>query len=255
MRWRYCLILFGITAGFALAVASSGCGNYSTTIHGQYYNYQPNPVTATRPVNSAPPDDPPDTTDPLLADGDPLAKAGDPLTDDSPATPPDPLAGNGDPVAGGSPTHGWYWIDGSIEGGRIGIFVNGKSIGQFTVRVDKEITWFCHPGENTLTFVHFPAHGQGVCNVFLSVVNKRPPAHNTILTYDTSQADYPVDQTNIDTQPNADMTPAVPDGRTNRTQSDAGATPIVPHGQTNHVPAAATSSPGPTSETRTFFDE
>ncbi len=144
-------------------------------------------VSLTTKTSSAP------AVDPQISRGDPMVDAADPLAAPSSSTGPaaSRFADSRDPGAAktAGQTQGWYWVVGDIQSGQVAIAVNGTPVGRYSVHVDKEITAYCHPGLNTLTFTHYPLLGstQPVCGAHLEILNGHAPkGAPPLLVYDTN---------------------------------------------------------------------
>jgi hypothetical protein len=129
--------------------------------------------------------------DPLDAGGDRLIQhdaldsGGDALTKDSDSpSSQDPLSSVG--------TTNWYWMRGSISGGTITVEVNGITLGQYSVHMDKEITRMLHPGGNSITFTPQRDNPQTPVQAHLEVVySQMSPGQLPPLVYDTRQITQP----------------------------------------------------------------
>ena len=223
-----------------LAALLAGCGDYNTPLHEDNGEWQPTPVASqphTEPALADPSN--PDTTDPLMADGDPLAKSTDPVLQSPTEIASDRMTGQGDPMnQSTNPTFGWYWINGSIQSGSVAISVNGVSIGRYSVHIDKEITKLCHPGVNTLLFTHYPSRGAGLCPVTLRILNGHAPQGSPpLMVYDTV----------------AEAT--APDLSGDQDQMDPSTQLPTPGAPTNPLPTVSPLPSQPITEMRTFTGE
>jgi hypothetical protein len=107
-------------------------------------------------------------------------------------------------------TKDWYWIRGSIDNGEIDIAVNGVPIGRWSVHVDKEITPFCHPGENQISFTQHPYQSDQPVAAHLHVVaSQQDPGAPPLATYDVPAENQP-----SPTSPVAPSSAPPPDTRT-----------------------------------------
>lgn len=143
-------------------------------------------------VSTAAANPPPVASDPLdsdasqnhLAQADPLDAGGDSLENGNSLAGQDPLSAVG--------TNNWYWLRGNITGGAIAIAVDGVSMGEYTVHMDKEITRMLHPGVNTLTFTPKRDNPLVPVQAHLEVVySQMQPGEPPPLIFDTRQTIKP----------------------------------------------------------------
>jgi hypothetical protein len=128
--------------------------------------------------------------DPLLSDTQPPLDAAtpDPVTDTSKALDQDTESPYdiSDPLSTRSGPKNWYWLKGSISGGQVEIKVNGRSIGAYSVHMDREITDRLRPGYNTVEFSPRPDVSQQPVKAHLNIVYSQQEAGALpVLVYDT----------------------------------------------------------------------
>src|SRR5579883_38301 len=129
--------------------------------------------------------DPLDAGSSSLGGSDPLDSGKDAVTRGNAA------GGASDPLSGVG-TSNWYWLRGSISGGTINVAVNGVTLGQYSVHMDKEITRMLHPGSNSITFTSQRDIAMEPVQAHLEVVySQMSPDQPPPLIYDTRQMTKP----------------------------------------------------------------
>jgi len=166
-------------------------------------------VVGADPSNTGMPDA---GADPLASAAAPTATSATPGADLAPTDPfgkgisdpaegKDGLTGNYDPVSqdhtmtpqsnpllGGRQVKNWYWMRGTIFGGRINITINHISIGSYTARIDMEITDRLREGINDVQFEQIPSTPHTPVRAHLDVVySQQASGALPVLTYDTQQ--------------------------------------------------------------------
>lgn len=93
-----------------------------------------------------------------------------------------------DPLISRSRPKNWYWLRGRIENGEVAIFVNGRPVGRYSVRIDHEITDNLVPGFNTITFQPLPdTTSEPVYAHIVVTYAQQAPDQAPVLTYDTEK--------------------------------------------------------------------
>ncbi len=185
MQLRVKTILKAVLLLTVALILLPGCGDFEARPDSdQDYDYTPTPDVHLVPKQS-PGEPTSQIDDPLAKGGDPMAGNGDPMTNYDRQQGADPLNSNGDPMQQAGKTQYWYWVTGKIPTGSLDIAVDGVSIGRYSVSIDKEITPFVHPGENSLTFTKI-ASGSPVSAHLQVIYSQQEPGAPPVLTYDAS---------------------------------------------------------------------
>ena len=240
-----------LALGCVLAMASTGCGrsDWGNNEDATPFTPRTTPVSVGGDINLTPKASSSPADDPQISHGgDPMVDAADPL-----AASPSPFDSTGsrltdsrDPGAAknSSQTQGWYWVVGDVQSGQVAISVNGTPIGRYSVHVDKEITAYCHPGLNTLTFTHYPLLGsaQHVCDAHLEILNGHAPkGAPPLLVYDTSDEESAPAAPAANTPADSSGGGVIDSDSSQEPDSDAGSVPIVP--SNNSAVSGATAAP------------
>ena len=134
------------------------------------------------------------SNDPIVSGGG-LTSNSDPMLSGSKAysgdalTRTDPLTGqtNASPGNTQRSIKNWYWLRGTISGGAMSVKVNGVFVGQFSVKVDTEISDYLNQGGNTVVLVPLPNSTDQPVGCHLDVVySQQAPGSLPVLTYDTT---------------------------------------------------------------------
>jgi hypothetical protein len=98
------------------------------------------------------------------------------------------LAPNSNPLLGVRQVKNWYWIRGSVFGGRVVVSINHLPIGSFTTHVDTEITDNLREGYNDVTFERIPSTTRTPIRAHLEIVySQQPSGAPPVLVFDTEQ--------------------------------------------------------------------
>lgn len=109
----------------------------------------------------------------------------DDTTTDTKAEAPVDLA---DPLTSSNRPNNWYWLKGTIRKGQVEVMVNGRDLGRFSVRMDREITDNLHKGYNTIEFTPLPDLSSEPVDAKLKIVfSQQEPGAAPVLTYDTTR--------------------------------------------------------------------
>ena len=93
-----------------------------------------------------------------------------------------------DPLVSPNRPKNWYWLRGRIANGEVEIFVNGRSLGEYSVHVDNEITDSLHPGYNTIKFKPLPDIKSIPVRAHIAVVySQQETGDAPVLIYDTER--------------------------------------------------------------------
>jgi len=140
--------------------------------------YTPPPPGAPHPARAVPADTAP--VEPPLVE--PINGPADPLMGDAKPATPDPLLGN-DPLQGRAmPTAHSHWLRGRLRDAQVTVLLNGIQQGEYSGRIDKDITMKLRRGANTVTFVYQPTAPGAAADLEL-VESEHHPAIAPLVTF------------------------------------------------------------------------